>query len=279
MAAAWALLLLASVALSGAQAKEIAVDWTLQPGGANYEPISANVGDTLVFTYAAFHDVWTLPADACDFSAAGASQLAATDASPFSYTLDTAGDFYFGCNIASHCASGGMLLEVKVAEGGASGTPSPEAPPPSEMFTFASLDPSLSTLDQVAGMAGITDYSSLLANVTLLAPNNDAFNALLASPPPALAALATNPSDPAAQEVLTQILLGHVIPGLVFSSDLTDGEEILTAANTTLTVKIDGGTVTFEGPANSANVVTPDLETPSGSAIIHVIDAVLLPTP
>ena len=48
MAAAWALLLLASVALSGAQAKEIAVDWTLQPGGANYEPISANVGDTLV---------------------------------------------------------------------------------------------------------------------------------------------------------------------------------------------------------------------------------------
>lgn len=79
-----------------------------------------------VFTYAAFHDVWTLPADACDFSAAGASQLAATDASPFSYTLDTAGDFYFGCNIASHCASGGMLLEVKVAEGGSSGTPSPE---------------------------------------------------------------------------------------------------------------------------------------------------------
>lgn len=39
-------------------------------------------------------------------------------------------------------------------------------------------------------------------------------------------------------------------------------------------MKIDGGTVTFEGPANSANVVTPDLETPSGSAIIHVIDAV-----
>lgn len=142
-------------------------------------------------------------------------------------------------------------------------------------LTFAEVDPSLATLDQIAGLAGITDVSALLANVTLLAPNDAAFQALLANAPPALTAAAANPNDPATQELLLSVLQGHVIPGLVYAADLEDGMEVTTAAGTTLTVGIDGDTVTFTGPTNSATVVKADLE--AGDAVVHIIDTVLLP--
>lgn len=54
-------------------------------------------------------------------------------------------------------------------------------------------------------LAGFTDISALLANITFLAPNDDAFNVLMANPPPELAAAFANPSDSATQELLVEV--------------------------------------------------------------------------
>lgn len=70
----------------------------------------------------------------------------------------------------------------------------------------------------------------------------------------------------------------HVIPaGAVFSSNLTDGQNVTTAltGGAPLRVRIANGSVTFVGPANNATVKAADIT--AGASVIHVIDDVLLP--
>lgn len=71
------------------------------------------------------------------------------------------------------------------------------------------------------------------------------------------------------KEDLTNILLYHVVPASVFSSDLSDGA-VQTANGSTVNVSLDGGV-----KINESNVVIADVQTTNG--IIHVIDKVLIP--
>ncbi len=72
---------------------------------------------------------------------------------------------------------------------------------------------------------------------------------------------------------LAQILLYHVVGAKALSTDLSDGQMITTLDGEEITVKITDGKVYI----NEAMVTVADFEADNG--VVHVIDAVLLPTP
>lgn len=128
--------------------------------------------------------------------------------------------------------------------------------------------PDLSTLGAAVAAAGLEDaLSDASAELTVLAPTNDAFGAI---DPDTLTDLLGKPEE------LGQILTLHVIEGAVFAGDLTDGMVVPTLNGGDLIVSVsdDGITFTSEGGVVST-VVMPDIDV--CSSVVHVIDSVLLP--
>jgi len=101
-----------------------------------------------------------------------------------------------------------------------------------------------------------------LAELTVFAPTNQAFDDLAAALGVDIAGLLANPQ-------LAEILLYHVVGGTVLSTDLVNGS-VPTLNGQTVMVDLTAGVM-----INSANVITPDLTTDNG--VVHVIDAVLVP--
>ncbi|MEK3854114.1 fasciclin domain-containing protein [Cytobacillus sp. FSL H8-0458] len=97
---------------------------------------------------------------------------------------------------------------------------------------------------------------------TVFAPTDAAFNKLLKE-------LNITAEQLLARKDLKDILLYHVVPGKVMSSDLKDGMKAKTLAEKEVTISLNPVKV------NDATVVTPDIAASNG--VIHVIDRVLLP--
>jgi len=105
--------------------------------------------------------------------------------------------------------------------------------------------------------------------VTLFAPTDKAFVDLLAALNTTLEALVGD------SELLTSVLLYHVVEELAFSTDLSDGLILPTLfANNTVTIRIED-VVEIIGIGSTATVTTPDIE--AGAGVVHIIDTVLLP--
>ncbi|MBK7428056.1 MAG: fasciclin domain-containing protein [Saprospiraceae bacterium] len=100
---------------------------------------------------------------------------------------------------------------------------------------------------------------------TVFAPTDAAFAAL---PAGTVEALLEDPTG-----ALAQILLYHVVAGTALSTDLSDGQSIVTLNGASVTVTIEGGSVFI----NDAQVTVADIQADNG--VVHVIDAVLLPPP
>ncbi|MGC9354496.1 MAG: fasciclin domain-containing protein, partial [Mariniphaga sp.] len=100
---------------------------------------------------------------------------------------------------------------------------------------------------------------------TIFAPTDAAFQAL---PEGTIEALLAD-----SRGALTEILLYHTLPGKVMSSDLSDNLTVETYNGKKIQVKINGSGVYI----NNAMVTVVDLEAENG--MVHVIDAVLLPSP
>src|SRR6056297_3913827 len=99
---------------------------------------------------------------------------------------------------------------------------------------------------------------------TVFAPTDDAFAAL---PEGTVESLLL----PENVDQLVAILTYHVVPGAVMSTDLSDGMMATTVQGSDVTIGTMGGVT-----VNGANVVAADIEASNG--VIHVIDAVILPT-
>jgi transforming growth factor-beta-induced protein len=99
---------------------------------------------------------------------------------------------------------------------------------------------------------------------TVFAPTEAAFGALSSVP---------------SGDDLTNVLLYHVVGATVESGALSDGQVVSTAyGGHDFTVNIDGSDVTISDETGATvNVVVTDV--PAVNGIIHVIDAVLIPTP
>ena len=142
----------------------------------------------------------------------------------------------------------------------------------SSIVDLASQTESLSTLVSALQVTGLDATLSSPGAFTVLAPTNDAFDAFLTSIN--AASLEDIPVD-----VLTNVLLNHVIIGEVQSSSLTNGysstQAVSGASGTNMSIYIntDNG-VTFNGVSS---VTAADVVASNG--IVHIVDGVIgLPT-
>ncbi|XP_041004838.1 uclacyanin-2-like [Juglans microcarpa x Juglans regia] len=109
-----------------------ALGWAIPPNGASdYSNWAAGktfaVGDILVFTYTAGHDVARVTKaafDACN----GTSPISLKTDGPVNETLNEAGEHYYICTVSTHCSLGQKLaINVSAAT---SPAPQPSTPPP-----------------------------------------------------------------------------------------------------------------------------------------------------
>jgi transforming growth factor-beta-induced protein len=130
----------------------------------------------------------------------------------------------------------------------------------------AAADGRFATLVAAVDAAGLGDALNGDDELTVFAPTDDAFAALPAGTVDDLLA------DP--DGALTDVLTYHVVAGAVPASDVVtlDGQMVETLNGQSVTISVDGDTV----KVNEATVIITDVEASNG--VIHVIDAVLVPT-
>ncbi len=136
-------------------------------------------------------------------------------------------------------------------------------PPTGTVVDVIVNSPNHTTLEAAVLAAGLAGTLSGTGPFTVFAPTDAAFAALPAGTVQAL--LADIPA-------LTNILTYHGVAGSAFSAGLNNGQMIMTIQGQDVTVTIDNGTVFI----NNAQVTVADIVATNG--VVHVIDAVLLPT-
>lgn len=106
--------------------------------------------------------------------------------------------------------------------------------------------------------------------LTVFAPTNAAFTELYNTIPKATLLL------PESQALLTSVLLYHVVPGRVFSTDLPNVSGAVATANTeTVTFDLSDGAKVDGISSDPSNITATNILATNG--VIHVIDRVLLP--
>ncbi|KUP04941.1 Nex18 symbiotically induced protein [Bacillus coahuilensis p1.1.43] len=118
------------------------------------------------------------------------------------------------------------------------------------------------TLAAALEKAGLVETLKGEGPFTVFAPTDEAFEKLLKE-------LNITAEELLARDDLKTILLYHVVPGKVLSTDLKDGQEVETLAKEDVEISLDPVKV------NDSTVVKADIEASNG--VIHVIDSVLIP--
>lgn len=123
---------------------------------------------------------------------------------------------------------------------------------------------SFTTLTKALTAAGLVETLQGPGPFTVFAPTDAAFAKL---PKAQLDALLAN------REALKGVLLYHVVPGRILSSDAVklDGRSAKMVSGDEAKITVMGGIIMV----NQAHVTKADIETANG--IIHIIDAVILP--
>merc|ERR1712199_75762 len=126
----------------------------------------------------------------------------------------------------------------------------------------------LSILVEAVVAAGLLDaVADPEAELTVFAPTNDAFVALLG-------ALGVDGLEDIDTDTLVSVLTYHIVPAVAYSTDLTDGMVLPTLNGADLVVDLSSG-VMIDGIGSDASVVIADV--PAAMSVVHVIDTVLLP--
>ncbi len=146
------------------------------------------------------------------------------------------------------------------------------------VVTFATADPNFSTLvSALTDLTPATDFAGILSRTeggnmdgldpdfTVFAPTNDAFDALASIPD---------------EDVLTQVLLHHVVSGNVRSGDLTDGIMPATLEGDMITINLPGtgdniADVTDGSGNTGIGIIAVDVQ--AGNGVIHVLNQVMIP--
>ncbi len=123
---------------------------------------------------------------------------------------------------------------------------------------------SFNTLAAALQAAGLVDALKADGPYTVFAPTDEAFAKLPAGTLEDLL-------KPENKDQLTAILLYHVVPGKIMSSDISGDVSPETLEGAALPVSATGSGVT----AGGANVIQADVAASNG--VIHVVDTVILP--
>ncbi len=157
----------------------------------------------------------------------------------------------------------GTVLALALAVGACSSeAPTPIAAGDPNIVDVAVASGDFSTLVSALQAAGLVSTLQGDGPFTVFAPSDDAFASL---PDGALDALLADP------ELLTRVLLYHVVPGRVLASEVVGLSSATTVNGADVTITSGGGTVMID----DATVIATDIEATNG--VIHVIDDVLFP--
>ncbi len=146
---------------------------------------------------------------------------------------------------------------------------------PADIVTFATSNPMFSSLVAALTRSDLSvDFVSALSGagpLTVFAPTNDAFQALLDSN------MEWNTLADIPAAALESVLLYHVTSaGNVRSTDLSDGQTIPTLLeNNSFNINLTGTMPAINATMNNANIIATDVQAVNG--VVHVIDTVILP--
>ena len=141
-------------------------------------------------------------------------------------------------------------------------------PPTQNIVEIAIDNPDFSILVEAVVKADLAGVLSGEGPFTVFAPTNDAFVELLGI-------LGASSLDDIPVDVLTDVLLYHVVAGRVFSSDLSSGP--VTTLGGEFVVDLSSLTIDDSGSDQNANLIVELLNIQGTNGVIHVIDKVLLP--
>jgi uncharacterized surface protein with fasciclin (FAS1) repeats len=141
--------------------------------------------------------------------------------------------------------------------------------PAENIVAVAQSLPQFSILVEAVVAAGLVDALSAPGPLTVFAPTNDAFVALLAE------LGVTKDQLLADTTLLTRVLTYHVVPGRVLRAQVPVGAAITTLQGGTFTVGAD--LAITDSRARRANITATDVFASNG--VIHVVDRVILPLP
>ncbi|MGD8727343.1 MAG: fasciclin domain-containing protein, partial [Gemmatimonadales bacterium] len=132
--------------------------------------------------------------------------------------------------------------------------------PPSGDIVETAVAAGFSTLATAVTEAGLVEALQGEGPFSVFAPTDEAFAAL---PEGVLAGLLAD------TEALTSVLLYHVVPGQIFSGNLTDGATAQTLQGQSVTVDLSSGVDIDDASVTAADIIATN-------GVIHVIDEVLL---
>ncbi len=135
--------------------------------------------------------------------------------------------------------------------------------PEKDIVGIALGNPDFSMLVSLLQKADLVSTLQGEGPFTVFAPTNKAFDDLLK-------ALDITAGELMAQPDLAKVLLYHVVPGKVMSTDLSNGLKAATAEGSEVTIDLTSGV-----KVNASNVVAADIEATNG--VVHVIDSILVP--
>ncbi len=142
---------------------------------------------------------------------------------------------------------------------------------PTSISKIVDVTPELSSLKEALEVTGLTETFDQPGDYTVFAPTNAAFSAVLGG----LSVADFNTANPG---VLADVLKYHVLTSRVTSGSLSNGLSVATllGQNFTVNINADGEASITDGAGGTSNINVFDAKCSNG--IIHVIDAVLLPS-
>lgn len=192
-------------------------------------------------------------------------------------TVNSDNDIYFSVNSNGVFINGNIQViqtDVDASNGVIHVIDNVIVPPSQSLVEIAAGNTDFSELVSLvlaADPAVVAALSDASANgLTVFAPTNAAFTALYNTIPKATLLLPEN------RALLTSVLLYHVVPGRVFSTDLPNVSGAVATANTeTVTFSLANGAQVDGIGSEPSNITAANLLATNG--VIHVIDRVLLP--
>jgi transforming growth factor-beta-induced protein len=140
------------------------------------------------------------------------------------------------------------------------------------LVALASSLPQFSILVEAVVAAGLADTLSAPGPLTVFAPTNDAFAALLGELGLTKEQLLAN------KPLLTQVLTYHVLAGRLFADKLSDKLALASVEGQPLVFRVgQAGASITDARGRSAKIVGTNVQASNG--VVHVIDKVILPTP
>jgi uncharacterized surface protein with fasciclin (FAS1) repeats len=161
--------------------------------------------------------------------------------------------------LLSACGSDGSSTDTTVAAADTTEMPAEVG----TIVEVAQGNADFSTLVAAVVAADLAETLSGEGPFTVFAPTNAAFEALPAG-------LLEKLLLPENKDTLVKILTYHVVPSKVMAADVMAGD-VTTVEGSTFTIATEGGV-----KVNTSNVTATDV--PASNGVIHVIDAVLVPS-